>query len=149
MRREMLTRLAVPGLVACVLWLTGCGNNTEADTTLAGGNEVPPVTTSATGAANAELEGDELVVNGSFSNLSSDLFPVGGSAAHVHNAPGGENGPILFNLEVSSTDNRNGTFIGRKTLTEDEKVLFEDGNLYVNIHTANFNSGELRGQFKP
>ncbi|MFP2912409.1 CHRD domain-containing protein [Pyxidicoccus sp. 3LFB2] len=145
----MLTRLAVPGLVACVLWLTGCGNAPEADTTLAGSEEVPPVTTGATGAANAELDGDELVVNGSFSNLSSDLFPVAGSAAHVHNAPRGENGPIVFNLVVTSTDNRSGTFEGRKTLTDEEKDLFEDGNFYVNIHTANFNAGELRGQFRP
>jgi hypothetical protein len=144
----MLTRLAVPGLVACALWLTGCGN-TEAETSLSGGQEVPPTTTQASGTATAELDGDELKVSGSFTNLSSELFPVSGSAAHVHNAPAGENGPILFNLVITSTDNLNGVFAGTKTLNDEEKDAFNDGNLYVNIHSVNFNGGEIRGQLEP
>lgn len=148
MRNGMLTRLAVPGLVACALWLAGCGN-TEAEATLSGDQEVPPAATQATGTANAELDGDELRVFGVFSNLGSDLFPVAGSAAHVHNAPRGANGPIVFNLEVVTTDNRSGAFSGTRTLNDAEKEAFEDGNLYVNIHSATFNAGELRGQLEP
>lgn len=148
MRKGMLTRLAVPGLVACALWLTGCGN-TEAEATLSGAQEVPPTTTNASGTATAELDGDELKIAGSFTNLSSALFPVSGSAAHIHNAPAGENGPIVFNLEITSTDNINGVFAGTKTLTDEEKDAFKDGNLYVNIHSVNFNGGEIRGQLEP
>ena len=148
MRTGMLARLAVPGLMVCALWLAGCGT-TKADTTLTGSQEVPPVTTGAQGTATAELDGDELTVTGSFSNLSSDLNPVAGSAAHVHNAPEGQTGGIVFNLEVTSTDNRSGTFRGSKTLSDEEKDLFEDGNFYVNVHSVNFPMGELRGQFKP
>ncbi len=148
MRKGMLTRLAVPGLVACALWLTGCGS-TEAEATLSGAQEVPPTTTQAAGTATAELDGDELTVVGSFTGLSSDLFPVSGSAAHVHNAPAGQNGPILFNLEITTTDNRTGVFTGSKTLNDEEKDAFEDGNLYVNIHSVTFNGGEIRGQLEP
>lgn len=148
MRAESVGRFGAVALVAFSLWLTGCGT-TEADTDLTGGEEVPPVTTSAQGTAKAELDGDELTVTGSFANLSSDLFPVAGSAAHVHNAPRGQNGGIVFNLEVISTDSRSGTFRGSKTLSDAEKEAFENGDFYVNVHTANFNGGELRGQFEP
>jgi hypothetical protein len=149
MRKGMLTRLAVPGLVACALWLTGCGGNKQAEATLSGAQEVPPTTTQATGTVTAELDGDELAIVGSFTDLSSDLFPVSGSAAHVHNAPAGQNGGIVFNLEISTTDNRSGVFTGSKTLNDEEKDAFKDGNLYVNIHSVNFNGGEIRGQLEP
>ncbi|MBZ4416594.1 CHRD domain-containing protein [Myxococcus sp. RHSTA-1-4] len=148
MQMKTLARLAVPGLMACALWFTGCGT-TEADTTLSGSMEVPPVTTEASGTATAELDGNELTVSGSFSNLGSDLFEVAGSSAHVHNAPEGQSGPIVFNLEVTTSDNRNGTFKGKATLSDDEKDQFENGDFYVNVHTVNFNGGEIRGQFKP
>lgn len=148
MQRRTLARLAVTGLVACALWLTGCGDK-EADATLTGGEEVPPVTTEAEGAANAKLDGNNLTVTGSFANLTSDLFLVAGSSAHVHNAPEGQNGPIVFNLEVTSSDNRSGTFRGTRTLTDEEREQFENGDFYVNVHTVNFTTGEIRGQLEP
>ena len=96
----------------------------------------------------AEAAGDVsiLAVTGSFANLSSDLFPVAGSAAHVHNAPRGQNGGIVFNLEVTSTDSRSGTFRGSKTLSDAEKEAFENGDFYVNVHTADYPNGAIRGQ---
>lgn len=148
MRGASVGRLGAVALVAFSLWLTGCGA-TEADTNLQGGEEVPPVTTTAEGNAKAELDGDTLTVTGSFAGLSSDLLPVAGSAAHVHSAPRGQNGGIVFNLDVTSTDNRSGTFRGSKTLSDAEKQAFEDGDFYVNVHTANFPTGEVRGQFEP
>jgi hypothetical protein len=144
----MVGRLGAAALVAFSLWLTGCGT-TEADTNLQGGEEVPPVTTGAEGTANAELDGDELTVTGSFAGLSSDLMEVAGSAAHVHSAPRGQNGGIVFNLQVTTTDNRSGTFRGTRTLTDSEKEAFENGDFYVNVHSMNFPAGELRGQFEP
>lgn len=142
-------RLAVVVLLGASLWLSGCGND-ESEVSLTGTEEVPPVTTSATGEARAELDGDTLEVSGSFSGLESDLTPVSGSSAHVHNAPRGQAGPIFFNLEVTpNADNRGGTFRGSATLNDDEKDLFRDGNFYVNIHTVNNPTGEIRGQFDP
>jgi hypothetical protein len=136
-------------LLGVSLWLAGCGNESS-EVSLTGAEEVPPITTAATGNATAELDGDTLEVTGSFSGLGSDLAPVAGSAAHVHNAPKGQSGPIVFNLEVmANPDNRSGTFRGSKALTDDEKALFRNGNLYVNIHTSANPTGELRGQFQP
>lgn len=144
-------QLAVVALLGASLWLAGCGT-TRDEVTLSGAAEVPPVNTSATGSATAELEGDTLQVSGSFTGLGSELFvvPNTGSSAHVHRAPAGENGPVLFPLEVvPGADGRSGTFRGSKVLTEEERGAFRDGNLYVNIHTANNPSGEIRGQFAP
>ncbi len=39
-----------------------------------------------------------------------------------------------------------GRFEGTFTLTEEEEGLLRNNSLYVNLHTQNFNSGELRGQ---
>lgn len=110
---------------------------------------MPAVTTAATGSVTAELDGDTLQVDGEFSGLSSDLAPVSGSAAHVHKAPKGENGPILFNLVVESSDNRSGTFTGSATLSEADQDAFRDGELYVNIHTVDHPGGEIRAQLEP
>lgn len=148
MRKGMRTHLAVPGLVAGALWLAGCGD-TKADTELSGAQEVPSNMSEASGTAHAELDGDELTVTGTFSNLSSALVEVSGSAAHVHNAPRGENGPIVFNLVITSTDNLNGVFTGSKTLSDDQKDAFKNGDLYVNVHSVSYDAGEIRGQLEP
>jgi hypothetical protein len=142
---------AVLSLVgAGLLALAGCGEDKLVATTqLSGANENPPVTaTSATGTATATLDGDELTVNGTFSNLSSDLQEVSGSAAHVHQAPVGQNGPIVFNLTVTvGADNRTGSYTGTKTLSPDEQDAFKAGEFYVNVHSVNYMGGEIRGQF--
>lgn len=143
MHRHDTKRWAVLALLgAGLLGMTGCGKTSISTTTLLGENEVPPVTTSATGTANATLDGDELTVEGTYAGLSSALHQVSGSAAHVHNAPAGQKGGIVFNLNIS-----NGSFSGSKTLTDAEKDAFEAGNFYVNIHTMNNMEGEIRGQF--
>jgi CHRD domain len=145
MHRHDTKRWAMLALLgAGLLGMTGCGKSSVSTTTLSGANEVPAVTTTATGTANATLDGDELTVNGTFGGLSSALHEVSGSAAHVHNAPPGENGGIVFNLTVNAS---NGSFSGSKKLTDAEKDAFEAGRFYVNVHTENHQMGEIRGQF--
>lgn len=136
-------------LLGASLWLVGCGSN-KAEETLSGAQEVPAVTTSATGNVTAELDGSKLTVSGSFSGLSSDLLPVGGSPAHIHKAPKGENGPVVVPLVVvANADNRSGTFTVSATLSEDDQEAFSDGELYVNVHTTSNSGGELRAQLEP
>jgi hypothetical protein len=114
---------------------------------LTGAQEVPMVRTGATGQATATLSGNLLRVTGSFQGLESDLFPVAGSPAHVHEAPPGVAGPVVFNLEVTpGADNRSGTFEGEMLLDMDQLRSLQAGDYYVNVHTANNRSGEIRGQ---
>ncbi|WP_395837540.1 CHRD domain-containing protein [Archangium violaceum] len=130
-------------LGAGLLGVVGCGESYVSTTQLSGANEVPPVTTSASGTASATLDGDELSVSGTFSGLSSPLHEESGSSAHVHQAPPGENGGIVFNLSVTS----DGNFSGTKKLTDAEKEAFKAGRFYVNVHSENHKTGEIRGQF--
>ena len=144
-------RSAMLSLVgAGLLMLVGCGGTKyEAFTTLTGANEPTPVTTNANGASTATLDGDTLTVTGTFTALSSDLVDISGTSAHVHRGAAGTSGPVFFNLTVTSTDKRNGSFNGTKKLNEEEQQDFKNGLLYVNVHTTTNQGGEIRGQFRP
>lgn len=142
-----LTSIALPMILLVGLFGYFVIAQTEAD--FSGLNEVPPVNTSASGDVEAILDGDIITIEGSFEDLESDLFEVSGSAAHIHSAPAGENGPIIFNLNVTSEDNRSGIFIGTEMLTDSQIDDFNNGMFYVNIHTVNNTGGEIRVQFVP
>lgn len=116
------------------------------DVALAGENEVPPVTTDASGQATVTRSGNMLEVSGEFSDLESDLMEVSGSAAHIHRGDVDEAGPIVFNLEVTSEDNRSGTLAGSFEMDAEQIELFEQGLLYVNVHSMENPAGEIRGQ---
>ncbi|HEX8824844.1 MAG TPA: CHRD domain-containing protein [Archangium sp.] len=151
MNMRDMKRSAVRSLVgAGLLMLVGCGQTYVATSQLSGASEAPnPVTTSAAGTSTATLDGNELTVTGGFNGLQSDLMETAGSSAHVHRGASGTAGPIVFNLTVTSTDKRNGTFTGTKSLSNEEEEDFKNGLYYVNVHTANNPSGEIRGQFVP
>ncbi|MGD1702844.1 CHRD domain-containing protein [Dapis sp. BLCC M229] len=117
--------------------------------------EVPPlVDTPAEGIVNAILTGNNLTIQGTFSDLSSDLFSVGDtdsqgnpqSSIHLHQGLANSNGGIVRNFNVIDNGDGSGGFIGSFTLSNDEVVAAESGNFYVNLHTENNPSGELRTQ---
>ena len=122
---------------------------------LSGQQQVPVVATGATGFVKATLKGHTLTVSGRFRDLSSPLFPVGQlGAAHVHGpATAGQNAGVLFQLTVTpGAGNLSGKFDecqNRFTLTDEQIQFLRDGLLYVNIHTTNFQSGEIRSQLLP
>lgn len=112
---------------------------------LAGYNEVDPVESDGTGSVSATLIGDELVLSGSFSDLTSAY-----SASHIHLAPAGENGGVEIPLSPTvDADDLGGSFeTANNTFTLDDEQIaaLRAGDLYVNVHTANNPGGELRGQ---
>ena len=93
---------------------------------------------------------NRLVISGAFADLTTELFPVGPvdaegnpqSSIHLHSGVAGANGPIIRNFTVDPT----GSFAGDFILTDEEEALLLNDGLYVNIHTAGSNGGELRGQ---
>lgn len=123
--------------------------------TLTGSQEVPPNASAATATATILVDtvAQTLLVNESFSGLSGPA-----TASHLHTAPPGVAGPIILPFAVvpSATS---GSF--SDTLTAADLInqgtsgistfaqlldRIEAGNTYVNIHTANFPGGEIRGQ---
>jgi transforming growth factor-beta-induced protein len=111
--------------------------------TLSGDQEVPPVETDATGSATVGLFGNNtLFVKGTFSG-----FEIGGPGAHIHGpAPAGENAGILFDLTF---DNDTNSFSGIFALDDEQVGFFNDGLLYINLHSEANPAGEIRGQIVP
>ncbi len=68
--------------------------------------------------------------------------------AHLHNAPAGSNGPVVFGF-----NNPDGTWAlqGSATWTgmsNAHMAALLDGNIYANFHTSFYPAGELRGQLR-
>ncbi|QLE58624.1 CHRD domain-containing protein [Nostoc sp. TCL26-01] len=128
---------------------------------LSGSQEVPPVTTQATGFAQGTLSGGpgnwvfDYVVN--YSGLQG---VVAAPFAHIHNAPVGQNGPIVHELDNANippiAGSSAGSIIGNWRFDDATKPLTDvlaqellKGNAYFNIHTTFSPRGELRGQITP
>lgn len=107
--------------------------------TLNGSQEVPPNESDAIGHFMATLDQTQMEL--AF-ELDASNFTNPFTAAHIHQAPSGENGPIVFTLDNEQFPN----FMGTWTLTpEDAQDLFA-GNLYVDVHSEVYTGGEIRGQ---
>jgi len=118
----------------------GAGYGAEIKVTLSGGQEVPPVTTSATGAATVTVNDDMTV------SVSVTTNGIAATAAHIHMAPAGQNGPVI--VPFTKTGDTWSAAPGAK-LTEAQYAAFKAGNTYVNVHSAANPGGEIRGQIRP
>jgi hypothetical protein len=104
---------------------------------LTGSQEVPPVDTRASGAATLKLNADHSLT---YNVVTSG--PITAFAAHIHDAPAGTNGPIIFPLE-------GGPRIWEGTtppLTPDQQAKLLNGEYYINAHTDEHPTGIIRGQ---
>jgi len=108
---------------------------------LSGSQEVPPVTTAASGSGKITVGADKSV-SGSVTTTGVD-----GTAAHIHMAATGQNGPVIVPL-TKTADGVWSVPAGAK-LTDAQYDAFKAGNLYVNVHSAANKGGEIRGQLKP
>jgi hypothetical protein len=109
-------------------------------TRLAGTNVVPPAATMAMGTADAVFDKQTRVLRWkvSFSNLSG---PV--TMAHFHGpAAIGANAGVALGFAAPV----NSPYEGRATLTAQQAADLLAGKWYVNVHTAKFPAGEIRGQ---
>lgn len=127
-------------LLAIVIALT-TGSALAAELTLSGVNEVPPVTTTATGSGTITIAAD-----GSVSG-SVKTTGVKGTMAHIHRGAAGTNGPVLIPL-TSGPDGEWKVPPGAKLDAEGMKA-YQAGELYVNVHSDANKGGEIRAQIKP
>ena len=108
---------------------------------LTGANEVPPVTTTATGTGTVMVHADHTVM------AKITVSGMTATAAHIHTGAAGTNGPVIVPLNKTS-DNVFEAAPGAK-LTDAQHEAYKAGNLYLNVHTAANPGGEVRAQLKP
>ena len=106
---------------------------------LTGAQETPPNNSTATGRASLVLSPDEKTarVSLTFAGLSS-----GQTDAHIHGpALPGVSAPPVFPLPLGQLSDFS------ITLTPAQVQDLKNGLFYVNVHSSNFPTGEIRGQF--
>lgn len=156
---------ALAGGAACALAAPSSGAFITVNFPLGGDQEVPANDADSFGVG-------KLVLDTTAKTFDLDLFVVGidladlagagpnATPVHIHNAPAGSNGGIVIDLGFFGDFFEDGLgitlrlrdiafggvqgFISSDIDTNIEQ--FFEGNLYVNIHTADFPGGEIRGQ---
>jgi hypothetical protein len=119
---------------------------------LSGDQELPPVNTIATGLLNLTGNNQSLAYNLALSNMTN------ATAAHIHMGAENENGKVIVTLYKSESpsgieietlagnitaDKLQGPLSGA---TLDELIgTVNNGTAYVNVHSAEFPNGEIRG----
>ena len=128
-------------LVAIALTAAASASAQTVQISLNGAQEVPPVATSASGTGAITIGPDQSVA-GSVTTVGVD-----GTMAHIHLAATGQNGPVIVPM-VKTAEGVWSVPAGAK-LNDAQFQSFKDGSLYVNVHSAAFKGGEIRGQLKP
>ena len=147
------------GAVVSVVAIAACGSDnsvtvqsTTYATTLTGAKERPnPNASTATGTATFLMVGSTLNYTVNVTGLSANI-----TGSHIHVGSADVSGGIVSDLTQSGT--QTGIVIsgsinlaapivrGTSTITGDSlKVLLNNGNAYVNIHTSTYPGGEIRG----
>jgi CHRD domain len=119
------------------------------------------LTPGADGATNSNGTGTATVTYNAAANdftytLSWASLTGDATMAHIHHGAAGVSGPILipfFTTTMPASDTISGTFTqadvtpadGISTIAEIAQAI-EAGDAYINIHTALYPAGELRGQ---
>ncbi len=114
---------------------------------LTGDQEVPPVSTSASGSGTVVISSDKSV-SGSITTSG-----IEGTVAHIHDSVpgqtmcGAKNGPVVIPL-TKGPDSTWSVPAGAK-LTDAQYASFLAGNLYVNVHSAVNKGGEICTRLNP
>ena len=140
-RRVAVRGLALAGAAAIVVGCTSMSQTMNSQqVTLSGANEVPAVSTPATGTGTVTIMPDRSV------SAKITVTGMAATASHIHEAAAGTNGPVIVPF-TKTADNTFEAPAGAK-LTESQYASYKAGNLYVNVHSAKNPGGEVRAQLK-
>lgn len=136
------------GLALCLFTVTSCDDDDDDNDIMedfsgsfSGANEVPAVTTSATGTLNATYNRNTrvLTLNMTYSGLSSAA-----TMWHVHKGAVGVSGDPVAGLDFGTLGAS--PFSWSDTLTTTQEADLMNDLYYVNIHTVDHPTGEIRAQ---
>ena len=152
----------IGGEVRGQLALNEDANVVSADVEMTGDNEVPPVTTNVAGEATfvyeINLNGEPDGIGFFASVTNPDAVPI--TVAHIHCAAEGANGPVIATLLPLDPNGRTSNVIRFRgglvssalsatdcgTTISEVIASMNAGNVYVNVHSTDNPSGEVRGQ---
>ncbi len=135
--------------VAAALVVVGCDDDDETGpesevytATLTGANEVPAVTTTASGTATFTVNGNTINYVVSITNWPTDRTVT---AAHIHNPPTQTpgTGTVLLGWPQGSITTTGGT--GSVTASDAQLATIRAGGTYFNVHSSVNGGGEIRG----
>ena len=121
--------------------MMGGGITEKTSPALTGAQEVPPVSTSASGRSTISVASDRSV---SGAVIVTGMEPT---AAHIHQGAMGANGPVI--LPLAKTAPMTFSVPAGAKLTDAQYAALKQGNLYVNVHSAAHPGGEVRLQMAP
>ena len=137
----MSSNLPRVALAALLMASFGPANAESVAVVLTGDQEVPAVATAARGTGKITIGADK-TVSGTITTAG-----IRGTMAHIHEGAPGKNGPPIITLERGA-DGSWSVPPGSK-LTDEQYQSFKAGNLYINVHSDQHKSGEIRAQLKP
>ena len=170
-----MTRRAM-GIAVLVSWLgvggTALGQEIGFSASLTGDQETNPVVTDAFGTASLTLNEAqdrlEMLIQLVGLDLDGNQTPEDDQdnvvGVHIHNAPRGDDGGVVFGLISPNSDENDdlimdpvaGTLFSAWDLTEGNNTTLADqipallsAGLYFNVHTPRNQPGEIRGQIVP
>jgi len=141
MNEELRTtrRMSVPMFALALCLCSGLA--LAAELKLSGANEVPAVTTTASGTGTITVAED-----GSVSG-SVKTTGVAATMAHIHVAAAGKNGPVIVPL-TKTAEGEWSVPAGAK-LNAEQMKSYKAGELYINVHSDANKGGEIRAQLMP
>jgi hypothetical protein len=148
-QRRLFAALLLAALVA--LALVGPASAAKLGGAEQGGRQLA---TTLTGAQEVPVPGDPdgmgsatVTVNPGQGLICYELSVSGiasASAAHIHEAPPGEAGPVVVTLQPPTSGFSSGCVKVSRALAKD--ILKNPSDYYVNVHNAEYPAGALRGQ---
>ena len=143
--RRILTVAGLATLTAGAIALPAAADSERRalTTKLSGAEEVPaPGDPNGKGHATIRIKGDDTVC---FNIVTQRI--AGSTAAHIHEAPRGEAGPIVVRLFSGRSDATSRRGCADDVDPEIIQGLREDpSDYYVNVHNQEFPAGAVRGQ---
>jgi hypothetical protein len=138
-------------LLAAVFYLGACGGSSSSGTSasantftasLTVAQEVPAPSFLPTGSGSVTLDPVTKVLTGSFTTVNL----ANATLAHIHVGSVGVAGGVVVPLTQSAAGSATWVVPASTVLTDAQIALLQAGSYYVNIHTTQNPSGEIRGQ---
>lgn len=139
MRKVWLLGLVLVALLATVGSVAAHGGR-PFSTTLTGSAEIAGGDPDGSGSASITLNHGQGEI--CFELSVSGIAPA--TAAHIHAAPAGVNGPVVVPLTPPTSGSSSGCTSADPSLIK--AIIQHPENYYVNVHNADFPGGALRGQ---